>query len=58
MGQKFEVLLVTLNLVLRTSAPLTEVSWALRARNAKKVSEMSPRASGPGTRKGRAGSQT
>ena len=36
---------------LGTSPPLTEVSRALRARNAKKVSKMSPGASGPGTPK-------
>ena len=36
---------------LGTSPPLTEVSRALRARNAEKVSKMSPGASGPGTPK-------
>ena len=36
---------------LRASPPLTEVSRALRARNAEKVSKMSPGASGPGTPK-------
>ena len=36
---------------LRTSPPLTEVSRALRARNAEKVSKMSPGASGPRTPK-------
>ena len=36
---------------LGTSPPLTEVSRALRARDAEKVSKMSPGASGPGTPK-------
>ena len=36
---------------LRTSPPITEVSRALRARNAENVSKMSPGASGPGTPK-------
>ena len=36
---------------LGTSPPLTEVSQALRARNAEKISNMSPAASGPGTPK-------
>ena len=38
-------------LSLGTSPPLTEVSRALRARNAERVSKMSPGASGPGTPK-------
>ena len=37
--------------LLGTSPPLTEVSRALRARNAEKVSKMCPGASGPGTPK-------
>ena len=36
---------------LGTSPPLTEVSRALRARNAERVSKMSPGAGGPGTPK-------
>ena len=42
---------VDLILLLGTSPPLTEASRALRVRNAEKVSQMSPGASGPGTPK-------